>query len=96
MASQGAKNLIIMSRSGAATEDAKKLVGDLQDAGVQVEAMACDLTNEDELKEKMEDTLKRLPPIRGVIQAAMVLEVCLCCSYNPEAVLTPDSRIASL
>ncbi|KAH7127804.1 putative polyketide synthase [Dactylonectria estremocensis] len=74
MASQGAKNLIIMSRSGAATEDAKKLVGDLQDAGVQVEAMACDLTNEDELKEKMEDTLKRLPPIRGVIQAAMVLE----------------------
>ncbi|KAF7553514.1 hypothetical protein G7Z17_g3559 [Cylindrodendrum hubeiense] len=74
MASQGAKNLIILSRSGATNEDSQKLVGDLQDVGVQVEAMACDLTNGDDLKAKMEETLKRLPPIRGVIQAAMVLE----------------------
>lgn len=77
MASQGAKNLIILSRSGATTEDARKLVVELQDAGVQIEAMACDLTNGDDLKERMEETLKRMPPIRGVIQGAMVLEVSL-------------------
>ncbi|KAH6888171.1 putative polyketide synthase, partial [Thelonectria olida] len=74
MVSQGAKNLIILSRSGATSEDAKKLVGELQDAGVQVDAMACDLTNGAALKERMDEALKRLPPIRGVIQAAMVLE----------------------
>ncbi|CAM1501901.1 Fc.00g038850.m01.CDS01 [Cosmosporella sp. VM-42] len=74
MASQGAKHLILLSRSGATGSDAEKLINELKDSGVSVEAAACDITKGDNLKERLETILRRKPPIRGVIQAAMVLE----------------------
>ncbi|KAF4512783.1 hypothetical protein G6O67_000122 [Ophiocordyceps sinensis] len=74
MASRGARNLILLSRSGAQAPEAKALVGDLRDAGVQVDAVACDIADAERVDEILSDAMKRMPPIRGVIQAAMVLE----------------------
>lgn len=74
MADRNAKHLILLSRSGARSESAQKLVGELQEKGIRVEAPSCDITNLDRLKEVFTD-LKDLPPIRGCVQASLVQRV---------------------
>ncbi|KAI0887631.1 putative polyketide synthase [Annulohypoxylon maeteangense] len=74
LVSQGAKNLIFVSRSGDGSPEAKSLVDELQSSGVTVEVLAVDITSGDRLKASLDETLKTMPPIRGIIQAAMVLE----------------------
>jgi len=75
MIAQGAKNLIFLSRSGGKNETARVFLDALRQAGANTEAIACDVTNATEVNQSIEATLQRFPPIRGVIQAAMVLEV---------------------
>lgn len=74
MVSQGAKNLIFVSRSGDRSPEAKSLVEELQSSGVTIKVLAVDITSGDRLKASLDETLKKMPPIRGIIQAAMVLE----------------------
>lgn len=74
MVKQGAKNLIFVSRSGASNTEAKSLVEELRTVGVTVEVLALDITKGEVLKTSLTNTLKKMPPVRGVIQAAMVLE----------------------
>ncbi|KAI0901837.1 putative polyketide synthase [Annulohypoxylon nitens] len=74
MVSQGAKNLIFVSRSGDKSPEAISLVDELQSSGVTVKVLAVDITSGDRLKASLDETLNKMPPIRGIIQAAMVLE----------------------
>ena len=73
MISKGARNLIYVSRSGASSPGTIKFVNDLIAAGVNVQVLNCDITDEQKLSASLGSTLKTMPPIRGVIQAAMVL-----------------------
>ena len=45
MADRGARNLILLSRSGATRDSAKELVEDLEAANVKVATPACDVSN---------------------------------------------------
>ncbi|KAH8701065.1 hypothetical protein BGW36DRAFT_339021 [Talaromyces proteolyticus] len=76
MASRGAKNLILASRSGAAKPEAQELISELQQSGIRVEILKVDITDGTALKSQLSSLLQEenLPPLRGVIQAAMVLE----------------------
>ncbi|KAI0382791.1 putative polyketide synthase [Hypomontagnella monticulosa] len=74
MVSQGARNLIFVSRSGTTSAEASALVDELEAAGVTVEVLALDITKGDTLKTNLDEAMKKMPPIRGIIQAAMVLE----------------------
>ncbi|RYP74841.1 hypothetical protein DL771_002762 [Monosporascus sp. 5C6A] len=73
MAACGAKHLIVPSRSGASAPAAAKVVASLSSEGVNIVAPKCDVTNEAELATLLEDSKKLMPPIRGVINCAMVL-----------------------
>lgn len=75
MVDRGAKNLIILARSGTKSEFAKKLVGELEALGARVEAPACDIIQAESLKMVLEECSKTLPPIRGCFQCTMVLRV---------------------
>ncbi|KAI1102916.1 putative polyketide synthase [Jackrogersella minutella] len=74
MVLQGAKNLIFVSRSGLTSPESQALVKELQTAGVTVKVLAVDITCGDRLKANLDKALQEMPPVRGVIQAAMVLE----------------------
>src|SRR5579862_8822481 len=74
MVSNGARNLIFVSRSGASSPDAIKFVNDLTAAGVRVRVLSCDIEDEQKFSMSLSSTLETMPPIRGVIQAAMVLK----------------------
>jgi NADPH:quinone reductase-like Zn-dependent oxidoreductase/malonyl CoA-acyl carrier protein transacylase/SAM-dependent methyltransferase len=75
MAEHGAKNLIFVSRSGTAKPEAAALVERLQEAGVKVAVLQCDVSDYVKLSAAVQHTLTEMPPIRGVIHGGMVLNV---------------------
>ncbi|KAK1149446.1 Type I Iterative Polyketide synthase (PKS) [Aspergillus melleus] len=73
MAERGAKNLILLSRSGPRTDAAHELVHELRAMGVRVEAPACDVTNLEAMKEVFGRlSSEKMPPIKGVVQMSIV------------------------
>jgi acyl transferase domain-containing protein/aryl carrier-like protein len=70
----GARNLVLVGRSGAATEAARSAVAALEERGARVVVAAADVTREDDLARVLTDIDKSMPPLRGVIHAAMVLD----------------------
>lgn len=75
--SRGAKHLILTSRHAESTPDALKLVETARAEGCNVHLRNCDASEERDLKELLiHFSAKGLPPVRGVINAAMVLKVC--------------------
>ncbi|KAB8227946.1 uncharacterized protein BDW43DRAFT_316356 [Aspergillus alliaceus] len=73
MASRGAKNLILLSRRGAQSEDAKDLVRQLKELKIQVATPACDITDIDVLSEVIARCRRTMPPIKGCVQGTMVI-----------------------
>lgn len=76
MADHGARHLTLVNRSGLSTESGKSTVAGLQAKGVCVTVQACDISDEGEVNKMILDIQRQRPPIRGVIQGAMVLKVC--------------------
>ncbi|KAF7563745.1 hypothetical protein G7046_g409 [Stylonectria norvegica] len=75
MADCGARNIVSASRSGAKSKDGQAFIAEMKAKGVVVVARECDVTLEDAVSSLIEKSLTQgLPPIRGVIQSAMVLK----------------------
>ncbi|KAI1128976.1 hypothetical protein F5Y10DRAFT_239255 [Nemania abortiva] len=75
MADRGAKHLIILSRSGPTSQAALELVSNLTAQGVAVFAPKCDASSVAELAAALEEReVRAMPPIKGCINAAMVLQ----------------------
>jgi len=81
---RGAKNLLLLSRSGLRNEAAAKAVRALTEAGAHVEAPSCDITDAAALKAVLDKYSKLMPPIGGCIQGSMVLRVCSDGNFNLE------------
>ena len=75
MANHGAVNLVLISRSGLQKAKAQQTVKELSSCGVKATVFACDICDIGALKKVFRQCARELPPIRGVIQAAMVVEV---------------------
>lgn len=74
MASRGARYLILLSRSGLKTSSAQTLANELEQLGVRVAAPPCDVSDADALQSALAHCADQgMPPIKGCIQAAMVL-----------------------
>ena len=76
MVQRGARNLILLSRSGPKSDAAIQLLSELQDLGVRVCTPKCDASSPDELRSALRQC-DDLPPIKGCLQATMVLQVIL-------------------
>ena len=75
MASRGAKNLILLSRRGAAHPSAIDFIKELESICDKVSAPPCDVTDEETLKKVINECLSHMPPIKGCVQGSMVLKV---------------------
>ncbi|KAF2464412.1 uncharacterized protein BDR25DRAFT_381212 [Lindgomyces ingoldianus] len=73
MAARGARHLIFLNRSGPDSEAARETVAALHDAGCSTVVFACDVADAGQLTAVLDDARRRFPPIRGVVQGAMVL-----------------------
>ncbi|KAL6789095.1 fatty acid synthase S-acetyltransferase [Trichoderma sp. SZMC 28012] len=73
MVDKNLKNVILCSRSGPNSDKGKAMAKELQERGVNAAIYACDVSNASELAAVLEDCARKMPPIKGCIQAAMVL-----------------------
>ncbi|HEY0296249.1 MAG TPA: SDR family NAD(P)-dependent oxidoreductase, partial [Bordetella sp.] len=74
LADKGARNLVLASRSGPASDEARQAIADLQARGVTVLAQACDVTRREDLAALLAHVQATLPPVRGIVHAAMVID----------------------
>ena len=75
MVERGARNLILLNRSGGSSRGAKELMEELGALDVHVACPPCDVSSEGSLSAALDHCAKTMPPVKGCIQAAMVLRV---------------------
>ena len=73
LAHQGAQHLVLVSRSGTPKEDAAALAG-LRESGAEVVVMPADVSQERDVARVLDSIQRDLPPLRGIVHAAMVLD----------------------
>lgn len=74
MFERGCRDFAFMSRSGIAKKEAAEVVGRLKEAGASVQVFCADASDERAVADVVA-TVSSKKPIRGVIHAAMVLQV---------------------
>src|SRR5690348_10507782 len=75
MVAKGARNIVLVSRSGSVTGRVKELVDELGAAGANIVVRSCNVVNKADVDELISSGLGDLPPIRGVVHGTMVLRV---------------------
>src|SRR5690606_36336565 len=74
LASYGARHLVVLSRSGASSPEARLLVQDLERRGVRVYDERLDISSEAELSKLVARFGSEIPPLRAVFHAAAILD----------------------
>ena len=74
LVASGAKNLVLTGRNGAATPEAKRAVAKLKRLGARVLVVKADVAEEKEVARIFKLAAQKLPPLRGIFHAAMVLD----------------------
>lgn len=73
MVRRGARHLVLSSRSGP-REEASRDIEQLRAAGITVVDARCDVTNWDAVTRLVRQIRDELPPLKGIIHGAMVLD----------------------
>jgi acyl transferase domain-containing protein/NADPH:quinone reductase-like Zn-dependent oxidoreductase/acyl carrier protein/NADP-dependent 3-hydroxy acid dehydrogenase YdfG/SAM-dependent methyltransferase len=74
LASRGAGHLVLLGRRGLATPGAEQAIASLEELGAHVHVFACDVADRPALQAVLQTVGRDLPPLRGVLHAAMVLD----------------------
>lgn len=70
LADLGARHLVLVGRSGAATPEARAEVGDLAQAGIDVRVMRANVGDRGQVRDLFARIRTELPPVRGIFHAA--------------------------
>ncbi|WP_322062768.1 SDR family NAD(P)-dependent oxidoreductase [Paraburkholderia sp. J63] len=74
LADKGARHLVLVSRSGPVADEAREAIAALRERGVEVHAAACDVTDRAALGALLTHIETQMPPLRGIVHAAMVID----------------------
>jgi acyl transferase domain-containing protein/NADPH:quinone reductase-like Zn-dependent oxidoreductase/aryl carrier-like protein len=80
----GARHLVMVGRSGARKIEAQQTVEELLRAGAQVSVVAADASKGAQLERVISDIDAAMPPLAGVVHAAMVLDDARIVDMTPE------------
>jgi NADPH:quinone reductase-like Zn-dependent oxidoreductase len=75
LASHGAGHVVTLSRRQLQEEDKLAFQEELRALGSELHVIGCDITDEESVRSAAVECLANLPPVRGVVHAAMVLRV---------------------
>ena len=75
MVNKGARNLVLVSRSGSAGGKVKELIDELALVGAKILVQKCDVADAVSVANLISKDLVGMPEIKGVIHGAMVLDV---------------------
>jgi amino acid adenylation domain-containing protein len=91
LARRGAGTIVLMSRSGAPKDDGRALAA-LEATGATVRVVAADVAREEDVDRVLDGIRAELPPLAGIVHAAMVLDDDMLATIDGsrvEAVLAP-------
>ncbi|KAH6664674.1 polyketide synthase [Halenospora varia] len=74
MLSKGARSIVLLSRSAKPTSALTQLTTEASLLSATITVLPCDVTSSSQVHDLITTKLSQLPPIRGVIHAAMVLD----------------------
>ena len=74
MGNKNIGKLLLLSRSGAATDEAKKVVSSLEEKGITVETPKIDISDHDSVNTLIDSLSASSIPIKGIFHGAMVLD----------------------
>jgi emericellamide synthase (highly reducing iterative type I polyketide synthase) len=103
LADHGARNIVALSRSGGRDPQHAAFIRDMQARGVRVVGRVCDITSREQVAGvAWAMGQDGFPPVRGIVQSAMVLRVrltllimfitCWHALLAPEPFYCPSSR----
>lgn len=76
MVSNGARNIVLVSRSASASGKVKELMNDLRaTAGANILLRRCDVADKSSVDALFRSGMNDLPPVRGIVHGSMVLKV---------------------
>ncbi len=84
LVARGVGHLVLLGRRGSATPGAAEAVVSLQEQGVTVQVIACDITDRTALAAAFERIRQTLPPLAGVVHAATAYDDGLLASLDAE------------
>ncbi|KAG4440758.1 hypothetical protein IFR05_003745 [Cadophora sp. M221] len=74
MIEKGARNIVLLSRSGKSDGKVGELIEEAATVGANVIVKSCDVSSKEAVQKLVSEDLSTLPPIKGLIHAAMVLD----------------------
>ncbi len=86
LAEKGTRHLVLISRSGPTSSEAWMAVERLKNKGVDVLAVSCDVTDRHALEKLLETIAQDMPPLKGIVHAAVVIEDGLSTLMNQEQI----------
>ncbi|OQS16292.1 hypothetical protein B0T36_05880 [Nocardia donostiensis] len=86
LAESGVRSLVLVGRSGVRDDETAGRVAALRQRGVQVSAESVDIASRPQLSALLERIEAELPPLRGVLHCAMVLDDALLADMDPERI----------
>ncbi|MEV0043039.1 SDR family NAD(P)-dependent oxidoreductase [Nocardia rhamnosiphila] len=86
LVTSGVRSLVLVGRSGIGGEEQAARVAALRDRGVRVTVEAADISSRAELAAVLDRIAAGLPPLRGVLHCAMVLDDALLADLDAERV----------
>jgi acyl transferase domain-containing protein/acyl carrier protein len=98
LGARGAKHVVLVSRREP-TESTLEMISEIEESGCQVHVMLADISQRDSIEALLGRIKKELPPLRGILHAAGVLEDGLLVEQTWEGfekVLAPKKRGAAL
>jgi NAD(P)-dependent dehydrogenase (short-subunit alcohol dehydrogenase family)/acyl carrier protein len=84
LAERGARHLVLIARRGASPLEAQTALARLESRGVHVLARACDVTDRPALAAVLAQAARDMPPLKGIVHAAVVIEDGLIRDLTPE------------
>lgn len=87
LVAKGARQLVLVSRKGLASEEALQAVAAMERAGAEVMAAACDVADKRQLQALLLDVAGRFSPLKGIVHAAMVVADGLVRNLDAEQIL---------
>jgi NADPH:quinone reductase-like Zn-dependent oxidoreductase len=75
MCRRGARQIVLLSRSGRMTPDLERLTQESASIDASIHIKQCDVSDASSVSKLITQMRKSLPPVKGIIHAAMVLKV---------------------
>lgn len=88
LSAKGVKQLVLASRSGAKTEEAKSAIAAMQANGTAVYAEPLDITDAGAVQRMVQQIESSMPPLKGIIHGAVVLDDGFLVDMNRDRFLT--------